>query len=245
MKRKSLLIISSILVFALLSGCGVDVEKVKVESEQDKTLYAMGVMLGTNLKRLELTDSELNALFKGLKHSATGKDSEVEMTTYQPKIQALFRDRMQKVVVEEKTKGEEFMKKFVAEGAKQTKSGLAYKVIKEGTGKSPGPEDEVEVHYHGTLINGEVFDSSVERGKTISFPLNRVIPGWTEGLQLMKEGAKYKFAIPADLAYRDAGAPPKIPGGATLIFEVELFKVGKPSAAAAPKKAAPKAKKKK
>ncbi len=216
------------LLLALTVSCNkVDVEKVKVESEQDKTLYAMGVMLGSNLKRLELNDNELNALFKGLKHAAKGAQTEVDMASYQPKIQAMFRERMQKVVESEKQKGTEFIKKFSSEeGVKTTKSGLAYKVLKEGTGKSPSATDEVEVHYHGTLIDGTVFDSSVERGKTITFPLNRVIPGWTEGLQLMKEGAKYKFAIPSDLAYRDAGAPPKIPGGATLIFEVELFKVG-------------------
>jgi FKBP-type peptidyl-prolyl cis-trans isomerase FkpA len=231
--KKSVFLILSVL---MLVGCGVNVENVKVESEEDKTLYAMGVMLGTNLKRLELKDAEMNALFKGLKHSATGAKPEVEMSTYQPKIQAMFRERMQKVVVDEKKKGEDFLKKFVGEGAKQTKSGLAYKVMKEGKGKSPKATDEVEVHYHGTLIDGTVFDSSVERGKTITFPLNRVIPGWTEGLQLMKEGAKYQFAIPSDLAYRDAGAPPKIPGGATLIFEVELFKVKKGSSKGKSKK---------
>ena len=131
--------------------------------------------------------------------------------------------------------------KFIKdEGATVSATGLAYKVIKEGTGATPGGEDVVEVHYHGTLADGTVFDSSVERGKTISFPLNRVIKGWTEGLQTMKEGGKTKFVIPADLAYGEAGAPPKIPGGATLVFEVELFKVTK--AADAAKAAAPAAK---
>ena len=148
---------------------------------------------------------------------------------------------MDKVAGKEKESGKAFIEKFIkAEGATVSATGLAYKVIKEGTGATPGGEDVVEVHYHGTLADGTVFDSSVERGKTISFPLNRVIKGWTEGLQTMKEGGKTKFVIPADLAYGEAGAPPKIPGGATLVFEVELFKVTK--AADAAKAAAPAAK---
>jgi FKBP-type peptidyl-prolyl cis-trans isomerase FkpA len=117
-------------------------------------------------------------------------------------------------------------------------------VLQEGTGKSPKATDTVEVHYRGTLLNGVEFDSSYARFQTIEFPLNRVIKGWTEGLQTMKEGGKTKFVIPADLAYGEAGAPPKIPGGATLVFEVELFKVSKAADAAKPA-AAPKATKKK
>jgi FKBP-type peptidyl-prolyl cis-trans isomerase FklB len=105
-----------------------------------------------------------------------------------------------------------------------TPSGLQYEVIKEGTGATPKATDTVEVHYKGTFIDGTTFDSSYDRGQTISFPLNRVIRGWTEGLQLMKEGAHYKFAIPYNLAYGESGTGP-IPGYSTLIFEVELFKV--------------------
>jgi FKBP-type peptidyl-prolyl cis-trans isomerase FkpA len=198
----------------------------------------MGFMLGSNLQRLNLTDKEMGALYKGLAASAKNEKAEVDMNTYQQKIQTLFKERMDKVADTEKKTGIDFLEKFSKEeGSKKTESGLAYKVIKEGTGATPGPEDEVEVHYHGTLIDGTVFDSSVERGQTISFPLNRVIKGWTEGLQLMKEGGKTKFVIPSELAYGDAGAGPKIPGGATLVFEVELFKVKKAGAAApAPKK---------
>ena len=162
------------------------------------------------------------------------------MGVYQAKIQEVFKARMDAVAAKEKEAGSAFVDKFVKdESATKTASGLAYKVITEGTGATPTAEDTVEVHYHGTLTDGTVFDSSVERGKTISFPLNRVIKGWTEGLQTMKEGGKTKFVIPADLAYGENGAPPKIPGGATLVFEVELFKVIKaeaPKAAPAPKK---------
>lgn len=111
-------------------------------------------------------------------------------------------------------------------GYTTTASGLKYKVVKEGTGAMPKAEDTVEVHYTGKLLNGTVFDSSVERGETISFPLNGVIKGWTEGLQLMKEGAKYEFIIPPYLAYGERGTPGgPIGPNATLYFEVELFKV--------------------
>src|SRR5262245_56041875 len=107
---------------------------------------------------------------------------------------------------------------------KTTASGLKYQVLKEGTGTvSPKATDTVNVHYHGTLLNGTVFDSSVERGQPISFPLNRVIPGWTEGLQLMKVGDKFKFEIPPNLAYGPSSPSPKIPPNSTLVFEVELL----------------------
>ena len=102
---------------------------------------------------------------------------------------------------------------------------MAYKILKAGSGNFPKPTDVVEVHYHGTLIDGTVFDSSVDRKRKVSFPLNRVIKGWTEGLQLIKEGGKIKLVIPAELGYGEHGAPPKIPGGSTLVFEVELFTI--------------------
>lgn len=232
----------SLFVSALvLTSCNssTDPKSIKVESEDDKTFYAMGYMLGGNLQRLNLSDKELAALYKGVSMAAKNEKSEVDMAVYQGKIQEVFRGRMEKVAAKEKEAGTKFLEDFVAkEGATKTASGLAYKVIKEGTGATPAAEDIVEVHYHGTLTNGEVFDSSKERGKTIEFPLNRVIKGWTEGLQTMKEGGTSKFVIPADLAYGEAGAPPKIPGGATLVFEVELIKVTR-AADAAKKQGAP------
>ena len=119
---------------------------------------------------------------------------------------------------------------YLADNAKKdgvtvTASGLQYEVLREGTGASPAATDTVEVHYEGTLTDGKKFDSSYDRGQTIEFPLNGVIPGWTEGVQLMKEGAKYRFTIPSDLAYGPNGIPGAIPGGATLKFDVELVKV--------------------
>jgi FKBP-type peptidyl-prolyl cis-trans isomerase FkpA len=242
--KKTLVFLSLIISALVLTACSPnDPKKVSLESEDDKTFYAMGYMLGGNLQRLTLSDKELAALYKGVAMAAKNEKSEVDMAVYQNKIQEVFKARMDKVAQKEKDAGKAFIAKFIKEeGATQTPSGLAYKVIKEGTGATPTAEDVVEVHYHGTLADGTVFDSSVERGKTISFPLNRVIKGWTEGLQTMKEGGKTKFVIPSDLAYGEAGAPPKIPGGATLVFEVELFKVTK--AADANKPAAPAPKKK-
>lgn len=225
---------------SLVSCDKADPKKISLSSEEDKTFYAMGYMLGGNLSRLSLTDKEIASLYKGIAAASKGDKAEVDMGVYQAKIQEVFKARMDAVAAKEKEAGSAFIDKFVKEeNATKTASGLAYKVIKEGTGATPTAEDTVEVHYHGTLTDGTVFDSSVERGKTISFPLNRVIKGWTEGLQTMKEGGKTKFVIPADLAYGENGAPPKIPGGATLVFEVELFKVIKaeaPKAAPAPKK---------
>ena len=237
--KKTWVYLSLIIAALALTACNSnDPKKISLDSEEDKTFYAMGYMLGGNLQRLSLSDKELSSLYKGIAMAAKNEKAEVDMNTYQNKIQDVFKARMDKVAQKEKEAGKAFIEKFVKdEAATKTASGLAYKVIKEGTGATPSAEDIVEVHYHGTLSDGTVFDSSVERGKTIEFPLNRVIKGWTEGLQTMKEGGKTKFVIPADLAYGDAGAPPKIPGGATLVFEVELFKVKKAEAPkAAPKK---------
>lgn len=241
--KKTLVFLGLFASLLVLTSCNSsDPKKISLESEDDKTFYAMGYMLGGNLQRLSLSDKELSALYKGIAMAAKNEKSEVDMAKYQNRIQEVFKARMDKVAAKEKEAGSKFIDEFVKkEGATKTESGLAYKVIKEGTGASPSADDIVEVHYHGTLTDGTVFDSSVERGKTISFPLNRVIKGWTEGLQTMKEGGKTKFVIPADLAYGEAGAPPKIPGGATLVFEVELFKVTK---AADANKEAPKTKKK-
>jgi FKBP-type peptidyl-prolyl cis-trans isomerase FkpA len=192
-----------------------------------------------------MSDAELDALTTGLRDAAKGEKQKVDPMAYQQKIQDMFKSRMEKQSVDIKKKGNEFIDNFVKkEGATKTASGLAYKVEKEGTGATPKETDVVKVHYHGTLTDGTVFDSSVDRKEPVSFPLNRVIRGWTEGLQLMKVGGKTKFVIPSELAYGDAGAPPKISGGATLIFNVELIAIeAAPAAAATPAAVVPAKKK--
>jgi FKBP-type peptidyl-prolyl cis-trans isomerase FkpA len=246
MMKKAIVLIMGMLLLSCNQG-GKDPSQTKLSTEDDKTFYAMGFMLGSNLQRLGLSDKELSSLYKGLVTSAKGEKSEVEMQIYQPKIQTMFKDRMKKVADKAKAGGQKFLEDFLKKNkdAKKTKSGLVYQVIKAGEGAKPKETDTVEVHYHGTLTSGEVFDSSVDRGKKITFPLNRVIKGWTEGLQLISAGGKIKLIIPPELGYGDAGAPPKIPGGSTLVFEVELFQINPKAEApkAAPKKAAPKAKK--
>jgi FKBP-type peptidyl-prolyl cis-trans isomerase len=195
--------------------------------------YAIGVDIARNVKKAPL-EVDVKALAAGLTDGFGDKQSLTEAEQREA-IMALQKRAAEKAEASQKAAGESNRKEgqeFMAAngkkaGVKTTASGLQYEVLKagDGKGKSPKATDGVKVHYHGTRIDGKVFDSSVERKEPISFPLNGVIPGWTEGLQLMKEGDKFKFVIPADLAYGDRGAGEDIPPGTTLIFEVELLAV--------------------
>ena len=223
-------LIVTVIAMALLgTACNKteNTTEVKLRTDDDKTFYAMGYHLGSRVQSLKLNDHELATLLKGYRHSAKSQKPEVDLQSYSVRIQPMIQARVSSSSGAEKDKGKQFITDYLAnhKNAKQTKSGLVYEMLKEGTGKSPKATDTVQVHYQGALIDGTVFDSSIARKQKISFPLNRVIPGWTEGLQQVKEGGKIKLIIPSDLAYGDAGSPPKIPGGATLVFEVELFKV--------------------
>jgi FKBP-type peptidyl-prolyl cis-trans isomerase FkpA len=244
MKKRAIasLLVTGMLVLGIV-GCSKDKEP---KTEEEKTFYSIGTMFGSRLTQLAMSDAEVDSLATGLKDAAKGTKPKVDSMAYQQKIQDMFKSRMEKQAVGVKKKGLEFIEKFVKEGATKTASGLAYKHIKEGTGPSPKETEIVKVHYHGTLTDGTVFDSSRERGKEVTFPLNRVIKGWTEGVQLMKVGGLTKFIIPSELAYGDAGAPPKIKGGETLIFEVELLGIeaapAQPATPAMPAGHAPKKK---
>jgi FKBP-type peptidyl-prolyl cis-trans isomerase FkpA len=198
-----------------------------LETDQDKTLYALGAAIGSNVKDFSLSAKELAVVEAGIADAALGKDLRDDMQVYGPKIQELAEQRLSAAVQAEKTASAEFLAKMAKEkGAQKTESGLVYIPIKVGTGASPTPEDKVKVHYQGTLRDGTVFDSSIQRGEPVSFPLGGVIACWTEGVQKMKVGGKSKLVCPSDLAYGDQGHGP-IPGGAALVFEVELLAIEK------------------
>ncbi len=194
-------------------------------TQEQKTSYALGANIGENFKTtgIELIyDTFLQGVQDGM--NGTNKLSQNEMQAIFNQLQQELQKRQQAEVEVEKEKGRAFLaENGKKEGVVTTPSGLQYKVVTMGTGAKPTATDKVRVHYHGTTLDGEVFDSSVQRGETIAFPLNQVIKGWTEGLQLMPIGSKFIFYIPSDLAYGDRGAGPSIKPGATLIFEVELF----------------------
>jgi FKBP-type peptidyl-prolyl cis-trans isomerase FkpA len=200
----------------------------ELKTEEQKTLYALGLVLAQNLGAFALNATELEIVKAGLTDGVTNKDKKVDLQTYGPKIQELQRARVTAAAVPERKAGQAYVEKAAAEkGAIKTPSGAVVTTLKPGTGPSPAATDKVKVHYQGTLTDGTVFDSSIQRGEPITFPLNGVIKCWTEGVQQMKVGGKSRLVCPADTAYGDRGAPPKIKPGATLVFEVELLEIVK------------------
>jgi FKBP-type peptidyl-prolyl cis-trans isomerase FkpA len=197
-------------------------------TEEEKTAYAAGLLLGGNLAPLNLSASELEAAKRGMADAATGKTPQVDLQTYRPKIQGLLQSRMAGKAQGEKDKGKAYAESAAKEaGASRTPSGLVHKTLAAGKGGSPKSTDTVRVHYRGTLLDGTEFDSSIKRGQPAEFPLTGVIPCWTEGVQKMKVGEKARLVCPSEIAYGDQGSPPTIPGGATLVFEVELLDIVK------------------
>jgi FKBP-type peptidyl-prolyl cis-trans isomerase FkpA len=224
-----------LILLLLAAGCNRGTHNVKLNTDDEKTLYALGMVMGRNLGTFALTPAELAIVERGAEDQVSGAKPLVELQEWGPKINVLAQKRgakrveMDKAKAEaEKAKQQPFLDKAAAEeGAVKSDSGLIFKTLKPGTGASPTATDTVKVHYHGTLVDGTVFDSSVQRGQPAEFPLNRVIPCWTEGVQKMKVGEKARLVCPSSIAYGDRGQPPKIPGGAVLIFEVELLEIVK------------------
>ena len=229
----------------ILFACGGEnnsTQNVSLNNEIDSVSYSLGANMATNIAK-DFSEANASAFVKGFNDVLDSADMMIATDELQGVLQPFFQRKQEEAMKKQqeeaqkmaeaqygnqKVEGEKFMEENkTKEGVQVTESGVQYIVLKEGKGKNPsGPTSSVEVHYHGTTPDGTVFDSSVERGETVTFRLNEVIPGWTEGVQLMKEGAKYKFFIPQELAY---GANPR-PGGPIkpfmpLIFEIELIKV--------------------
>ena len=199
----------------------------------DKVSYALGLGIGQQLSQMGATDISAEDFAQAIKDVLEGKELKVSHREAQGIVQDYFQKQEQKLQAQRAEAGKahkEAGEKYLAENAKKEgvitlPSGLQYQVLKEGNGKKPTAKDTVQCHYEGFLIDGTVFDSSIQRGEPATFPLQQVIAGWTEGLQLMQEGAKYRFFIPYRLGYGEGGAGSSIPPFAALIFDVELIQV--------------------
>ena len=230
MKKISILFIATMLVMSMSFASCSKTSGSKMKTAVDSLSYAYGVGMGDNLaKNLEQLPTKINVdLFLAVFEKALKNDT-AKLAISVDQAYDVFQRCLASVQKEAAAKNKEDGSKFLeknkkASGVITTASGLQYQVIKEGTGAKPNAESNVKVNYHGTLLDGKVFDSSVDRGEPVIFKLDRVIPGWTEGIQLMGVGAKYKFWIPADLAYGDQGNQ-GIEPGSVLIFEVDLLEI--------------------
>lgn len=214
-----------VLAFVMSGAIAVNAQKSDLKNSLDSVSYGLGVMIGNNLKNLGLDEFNDKLFVQAIKEVVANKQTVLKPEQIEP----MLKDFFTQLQANQSTKNLEQGKKFLEENKKKSgvvtlPSGLQYKVIKDGAGVSPTDTSKVKVHYHGTLINGKVFDSSVERGEPITFPVNGVIKGWTEALKLMKPGAKWMLYIPSDLAYGEQNVP-KIGANSVLIFEVELLAV--------------------
>jgi FKBP-type peptidyl-prolyl cis-trans isomerase FkpA len=210
------------------------------QTDDEKTLYAWGLMLGRNAGALNLTPRELEVIKAGLTDSVQKKKPAVEMEKYGPQMDTLARNRQNQRAEIEKGKAKGILEAAAKEsGAVKLPSGMIMKTTRPGNGASPAETDRVKVHYAGRLADGTEFDSSIKRGEPAVFPLNGVIKCWTEGLGKMKVGEKATLTCPAEIAYGEGGRPPIIPGGAVLIFDVELLDIMKSDAPPAAPESAP------
>ena len=215
---------------ACQGGKGAPAPAAELKTEDEKTLYAIGLMLAKNaVGPMKLTPAEAAILERGFADMNAGRPPVVTLEQYGPKVQAFLKTRAEAAAAStagpEKEKGKAFSDKAAQEpGAIRTPTGLIIQTVAEGKGKRPVATDHVKVHYRGTLIDGTEFDSSIKRGMPVDFELGGVIPCWQEGVQLMKVGGKARLICPSDIAYGDRGNQ-NIPAGATLVFEVELLDV--------------------
>lgn len=239
LRSATLLTLFTLLPTAYLAAQSKPAAGPVLDSEEKKTLYAIGLAVGQNLGALNFSAAEFDLVRAGINDAALKSEPKVDLKEYGPKLQAFVQARQAAAAAAaaagEKVEADKFLARMAAEqGAVAKPSGLIISPITAGTGASPVATDHVTVHYHGTLRDGSVFDSSKDRGQPASFGLNQVIPCWTEGLQLMKVGGKSKLVCPSAIAYGDQGRPPVIPPGAALVFEVELLSIGEPEAPSQP-----------
>jgi FKBP-type peptidyl-prolyl cis-trans isomerase FkpA len=224
--RASAWVSSLLLILSMCTmSCAADITN---KTEEQKTLYAVGLIIARQLSVFNLSPTELDIVKQGLMDASTGKIPEVELSAYNEKVQELARARRKYLGEKQAAANKEFLDKAAQEkGAVKTDSGLVYISLSEGSGTGPNAADIVKVDYRGTLIDGKEFDSSYKRGKPIEFRLDSVIKCWTEGLQKMKTGGKARLICPSSTAYGDTGNGELILPGATLLFEVELLDVKK------------------
>jgi FKBP-type peptidyl-prolyl cis-trans isomerase FkpA len=231
--RRTFLLVPLLALLGCRSGTGTGAPR--LETEEKKTLYALGENVARNLEVFSLSPAELEVVIAGLTDHVLKREAKVPVETFGPKIEPLAQERMAKKTDRIKAQAKPFLQAAAKErGAEELPSGLVYVPIKEGTGEGPRATDRVKVQYRGTLTDGTVFDSSFDRKQPAEFGLGGVIPCWTEGLQKMKVGGKAKLVCPSSIAYGERGQPPKVPGGAALSFEVELLDILPPNAPEVP-----------
>ena len=224
-RRRTLLTLTVLCLLPLGAVLSAQEAGGDLPTEDSKLLYAVGLAVGQNLGQFGLSQEELDFVQMGVADVVLGREPKVDLQVYGPKLQGFAQERVGRLAAAEKEKSGQFVEAEAAKpGAVRSDSGLVMTEITAGSGASPTATDRVTVHYHGTLRDGTVFDSSVDRGEPATFALNQVIPCWTEGVQKMKVGGKSRLVCPSDIAYGDQGRP-GIPGGAVLVFEVELLEI--------------------
>ncbi|EGH00049.1 FKBP-type peptidyl-prolyl cis-trans isomerase fklB [gamma proteobacterium IMCC2047] len=226
----STVVLTSTLV---LSGCYEAKEpqekpgQLALDTDYQKLSYGLGLNIGSGIAQQGVPELDIDALVAGIRESVDGKDPRItqeELTAVISRVQKAEAEKQEQLATINQEKGKAFLEENGArEGVVTTASGLQYEILTAGEGDSPSADSIVNTHYHGTLIDGTVFDSSVERGEPIEFAVGQVIPGWTEALQLMKTGSKWRLYVPSELAYGEYSPGPNIPPHSTLIFDVELL----------------------
>lgn len=228
-----------VLLLPVIAAVSLPALAAEPQKEEDKAFYALGVMLAKNLTTLNLSPAELEHVKAGLTDGTAGTAT-IDISKYMQQLSELQSTRVAAIADAEKKAGQAFRDKAAAEkGATKTASGIVIKTVQAGKGDSPAAADTVKVHYRGTTPDGKEFDSSIARGEPATFPLNGVIPCWTEAVQTMKTGGKSRVVCPPELAYGDRGTP-NIKPGSTLVFDIELLEVQKaaqPAAQPAPQAA--------